>query len=78
MYIRREVVNYELPMLSVCVCVSQAPVLPQQFSSDLSDIVKSMLLREARKRPSVHQLLRKEYIRTHIKLFLERTADRRR
>lgn len=52
-------------------------MLPQQFSSELSDIVKSMLSREASKRPSVHQLLRNQYVRTHIKLFLDRASDRR-
>lgn len=53
-------------------------MLPQPFSSELSDVVKSMLSREATKRPSVHQLLRKEYVRTHIKMFLDRAADRKR
>ena len=56
----------------------QAPELPQQFSPDLSGLVQVMLSRDAALRPSVHQLLRKEYIRTHIKMFLDTAASRKR
>ena len=59
------------------VCV-QVPALPGQFTTELSDIVKSMLSRNATCRPSVHQLLRMEYIRTHIKLFLDRASNKKR
>ena len=56
----------------------QVPKLPQQFSSELSGLVQVMLSRDAAQRPSVHLLLRKEYIRTHIKMFLDTAASRKR
>lgn len=56
----------------------QVPALPSQFSPDLTAIVHKMLARDARQRPSVHQLLRMEYVRKHIKMFLDRANNRKR
>ena len=56
----------------------QVPALPHQFSPDLTAIVHKMLARDAQQRPSVHQLLRMEYIRRHIKMFLDRANNRKR
>ena len=50
------------------------PPLPSCFSHDLNDMVCRMLSQEATQRPSVPQILRTEYVRKHIREFLEKTA----
>lgn len=51
----------------------EVPPLPaHKYSHELSSLVHSMLSRDAAHRPSVHHILRMEYIRTHIRTFLDR------
>ena len=56
----------------------KVPPLPSQFSEDLSNLVQLMMARDARQRPSVHDILRMSFIRRHIKMFLDRTSSKRR
>ena len=56
----------------------KVPALPSVFSAELSELVQQMMGRNARARPSVHQLLRNSFVRRHIKLFLERAAGKKR
>ena len=56
----------------------QVPPLPPQFSKELSDLVHVMLASSSKERPSVHLILRMDFVRKHIKMFLDRAANRKR
>ncbi|XP_018417978.1 PREDICTED: serine/threonine-protein kinase Nek4 [Nanorana parkeri] len=47
------------------------PPMPKDYSSDLGDLIGTMLSRQPEKRPTVKQILRKPYIKEHIALFLQ-------
>ncbi|XP_077308325.1 serine/threonine-protein kinase Nek4 isoform X1 [Lithobates pipiens] len=47
------------------------PPMPRVYSSDLGDLIGTMLSRQPEKRPTVKQILRKPYIKEHIALFLQ-------
>ncbi|XP_072277140.1 serine/threonine-protein kinase Nek4 [Pyxicephalus adspersus] len=47
------------------------PPMPRDYSSDLGDLIGTMLSRQPEKRPTVRQILRKPYIKEHIALFLQ-------
>ncbi|KAM5148276.1 serine/threonine-protein kinase Nek4 isoform 2-T2 [Mantella aurantiaca] len=47
------------------------PPMPKDYSSDLGDLIGTMLSRKPEKRPTVRQILRKPYIKEHIALFLQ-------
>ena len=53
------------------------PSLPSVFTPELSVLVHSMMSHNAPTRPSVQQLLRNDFVRKHIKLFLDRAASKR-
>ncbi len=55
----------------------KVPSLPGVFSSELSGLVETMMAHKANSRPTVQQLLRNNFVRTHIKLFLERAASKK-
>ena len=55
---------------------SQIPPIPPHYSSDLCSIVQSMLELEPERRPSAARLLRHNYIKKQIALFLEGTKNR--
>jgi len=56
----------------------KVPPLPPQFSKELSDLVHVMLASSSKDRPSVHLILRMDFVRKHIKMFLDRAANRKR
>lgn len=60
------------------VIQGKVPPIPHQYSKELIQLVQQMMARNAEERPSVHQILRMAFIRRHIKMFLDRTAGRRR
>ncbi|CAI9585717.1 unnamed protein product [Staurois parvus] len=47
------------------------PPMPRDYSSDLGDLIGTMLSRQPEKRPTMRQILRKPYIKEHIALFLQ-------
>lgn len=53
------------------------PAMPQQYSSELVELIKATLNQSPEKRPSVSRLLRNPYIKKHIAIFLEGTRARR-
>ena len=55
----------------------KVPPLPGKFSTELSQLVQLMMSLKAKDRPSVHQILRMPFVRGHIKMFLDRTASKR-
>ena len=55
----------------------KVPPLPGKFSTDLSQLVQLMMSLKTKDRPSVHQILRMPFVRDHIKMFLDRTASKR-
>ncbi|XP_065667362.1 serine/threonine-protein kinase Nek1 isoform X7 [Hydra vulgaris] len=54
------------------------PSMPQHYSQDLQEIIKTMLMHNPTSRPSAARLLRYPYIKSHIVLFLEGAKNRRR
>ena len=60
------------------VIQGRVPPLPSEYSRELADLVRVMLAREPEQRPTVHQILRNSFIRTHIRMFIERTAHKKR
>ncbi|XP_047127055.1 serine/threonine-protein kinase Nek4 isoform X1 [Hydra vulgaris] len=54
------------------------PSMPQHYSQDLQEIIKTMLMHNPTSRPSAARLLRHPYIKSHIVLFLEGAKNRRR
>ncbi|XP_071961360.1 ubiquitin carboxyl-terminal hydrolase BAP1-like [Antedon mediterranea] len=53
------------------------PAMPKQYSCELIDLIKSMLHQTPDKRPTVARILRNQFIKKHIALFLESTRARR-
>ncbi|BFZ08682.1 hypothetical protein BsWGS_11721 [Bradybaena similaris] len=49
------------------------PPMPSQYSSELLVLMRSMLLQDPEKRPSVNRILRDPYIKKNIAIFLEDT-----
>ncbi|XP_053577005.1 serine/threonine-protein kinase Nek4 isoform X2 [Bombina bombina] len=49
------------------------PPMPKEYSSELGELIGTMLSRQPEKRPSVKQILRKPFIKQHISLFLQAT-----
>ncbi|KAM4021585.1 serine/threonine-protein kinase Nek4 isoform 2-T2 [Anomaloglossus baeobatrachus] len=47
------------------------PPMPKDYSNELRDLIGTMLSRQPEKRPTANQILRKPYIKQHIKLFLD-------
>lgn len=54
------------------------PPIPSQYSRELMELVQLMMARNAEERPSVHQILCRPFVRSHIKTFLDRASTRRR
>ena len=59
------------------VIQGKIPRIPMQFSSELAQLVQQMMAHDAQERPSVHQILRMEFIHGHIRMFLDRAASRK-
>lgn len=55
----------------------KVPPLPSKFSTELTQLVQLMMSSKAKDRPSVHEILRMPFVRGHIKMFLDRTASKR-
>ena len=49
------------------------PAIPQHYSKDFLVLIESMLNSDPKKRPSVGRILRDQFIKKNIMLFLERT-----
>ena len=65
-------------MLEFVSCsLLQVPPLPACFSQNLNNLVCKMLSLEAEERPSVYQILRTEFVRYHIKQFLDKATKKR-
>ncbi|XP_077133061.1 serine/threonine-protein kinase Nek4 isoform X2 [Ranitomeya variabilis] len=47
------------------------PPMPKDYSNELRDLIGTMLSRTPEKRPTANQILRKSYIKQHIKCFLD-------
>ncbi|XP_074646198.1 uncharacterized protein LOC141902392 isoform X3 [Tubulanus polymorphus] len=54
------------------------PSMPKQYSPELLDLIKAMLNQHPEKRPSVNRILRDNYIKRNIAIFLEGTKRSRR
>lgn len=57
------------------VLKGKMPSMPKQYTSDLCDLIHSMLAQDPSARPSVGRILRNSYIKKHIALFLEGTKN---
>lgn len=60
------------------VLQGRVPPIPSLYSSDLAHLVQLMMANSSQERPSVHQILRKAFVRKHIKIFLDYAAARKR
>uniref|UniRef100_A0A8C6IDV4 non-specific serine/threonine protein kinase n=1 Tax=Mus spicilegus TaxID=10103 RepID=A0A8C6IDV4_MUSSI len=49
------------------------PPMPKVYSTELAELIRTMLSRRPEERPSVRSILRQPYIKHHISLFLEAT-----
>ncbi|XP_028643363.1 serine/threonine-protein kinase Nek4 isoform X3 [Grammomys surdaster] len=49
------------------------PPMPNVYSAELAELIRTMLSRRPEERPSVRSILRQPYIKNHISLFLEAT-----
>ncbi|XP_073430406.1 serine/threonine-protein kinase Nek4 [Dendrobates tinctorius] len=47
------------------------PPMPKDYSNELRDLIGTMLSRQPEKRPTANQILRKPYIKQHIKFFVD-------
>nr|CAB3264289.1 serine/threonine-protein kinase Nek4 [Phallusia mammillata] len=54
------------------------PKMPEMYSDELCDLIRSMLHQSAEKRPSVNKILRNAFIKQHIQLFLDESSKSRR
>ena len=54
------------------------PLPTHNYSSELSCLVQSMLAQCPDSRPSVHQILKMDYIKSHIRIFLAKADARKR
>lgn len=54
------------------------PPMPQQYSSDLNNLIRAMLDQNPARRPSVNKILRDPFIKKNIAIFLEGTRKSRR
>ena len=52
------------------------PPMPAAYSSDLLTLMRSMLHQDPEKRPSVNRILRDQYIKKNIAIFLEDTKKK--
>ncbi len=68
--------NIESLMLKVVQ--GKVPPIPSDYSPELADLVRMMLAQKAAHRPSVHQILHNNFIHTHIRGFIKRTAAKKR
>ncbi|PAA66513.1 hypothetical protein BOX15_Mlig006646g1 [Macrostomum lignano] len=59
--------------LSYKILKGRTPDMPTQYSSELLELMRSMLNLSPEKRPSVNRILRDPFIRRSIQLFLEST-----
>lgn len=55
----------------VSTLCTQIPPMPRNYSADLCDMIKSMLSQSPARRPSITRLLKTDFIKSHIRLFLE-------
>ncbi|KAL3308471.1 Serine/threonine-protein kinase Nek4 [Cichlidogyrus casuarinus] len=62
--------------LSYKILSGKMPNMPQQYSTELLDLIKSMLNKKPEKRPSARRIISDPFIRKHILLFLEATKNR--
>jgi len=66
-----------LESLMCKVIRGKVPSFPAEYSPELAGLVHSMLAAHPQQRPSVHQILRDPFIRSHIRTFIEKTARKR-
>ncbi|XP_040263649.1 serine/threonine-protein kinase Nek4 [Bufo bufo] len=52
------------------------PPMPKDYSNELRDLIGTMLSRQPEKRPTVRQILRKQFIKQHISLFLQKSKQK--
>ncbi|KAF7260495.1 hypothetical protein EG68_01916, partial [Paragonimus skrjabini miyazakii] len=62
--------------LSYKIMSGEIPEMPNQYSSEVMELLRMMLHQNPEKRPSARRILRNSFIRKHIILFLESTKDR--
>lgn len=55
----------------------KTPAMPKHYTSELQEIIKSMLNYSPNLRPSASRILRHPFIKKHIAIFLEGTKNRR-
>ena len=51
--------------------------MPKNYSPDLCDMIRSMLSQSPARRPSITRLLKTEFIKSHIRLFLDESKRRK-
>jgi serine/threonine protein kinase len=53
------------------------PPMPKNYSPELCDMIRSMLSQAPARRPSITRLLKTEFIKSHIRLFLEESKRKK-
>ena len=61
----------DLNSLAFKIIVGKQPSIPDIYSNQLKQLIKCLLARDPEQRPSIHQLLRFSFIRSHINQFLQ-------
>ena len=61
--------------LMMKVLSQKVPPVPNNYSSDLKQLVTDMLNSEPQKRPSVHSILERPFLKKHLSHTLEKTIN---
>ena len=61
----------DLNSLAFKIIVGKQPSIPDSYSNQLNQLIKCLLARDPGQRPSIHQLLKFSFIRSHINQFLQ-------
>ena len=61
----------DLNSLAFKIIVGKQPSIPNNYSNQLKQLIKCLLSRDPDQRPSIHQLLKLSFIRSHINRFLQ-------
>ena len=76
--LRQAFAAHNINALMYKIVQGRVPPIPSKYSSELATLVQQMMARDADRRPTVYQILRRGFIRAHISMFLDRAADQKR
>ncbi|XP_023222260.1 serine/threonine-protein kinase Nek4-like isoform X1 [Centruroides sculpturatus] len=66
---------WDLTSLMYKIVQGQFPPMPKHYSTELTNLISSMLNYDPNTRPSVKSILQNEYMHKHIKNFLQETSN---